>query len=176
MTDFAPEQVEFDFGTLGVEEANEMRTALNDGEHFLVRHLKRGSEYRVVGLGEVQISSSEPIKEGDKLVVYQCLEDEKTWLRKVSEFVDGRFEAIGPDDQALVSRTPTDGLLMSMAIRYDHGLGIPGYYDQPMFEGITHKQRLESTLRIMRQIHEEVVGTGFYNPAREEFYVAKKEN
>lgn len=61
---------------------------------------------------------------------------------------------------------PTEALLLSMAVRYDHGLAIPGYYDQGMFENskISHQQRLEGTIRTMRQLHEEVVGKGFYKP------------
>lgn len=69
---------------------------------------------------------------------------------------------------------PLPGLLMSMAIRYDHGLGCRGYYDHPMFttNGITHQQRLESALRTMRQLYEEVAGFGFYTPEREAAYAA----
>ena len=59
---------------------------------------------------------------------------------------------------------PSDDLLRSMAVRYDHGLGIPGYYDQPLFGGevVSHEKRMESAMRTMRQLHEEVVGVGFY--------------
>lgn len=69
-----------------------------------------------------------------------------------------------PDGMVLVPVKPTDALLRSMAIRYDHGLGCPGYYDQPIFgaENVGHDRRLESTMTTMRQLHEEVVGTGFY--------------
>lgn len=64
----------------------------------------------------------------------------------------------------LVPIDPTDELLKSMAVRYDHGLGVPGYYDEPVFgaENVGHAKRLESTIRTMRQLHEEVVGAGFY--------------
>lgn len=67
---------------------------------------------------------------------------------------------------------PTDGLLMSMAIRSDHALGMPGYYDDPMFSasGVTHARRLEVALTEARQLHEEVVGKGFYKPERETYY------
>lgn len=73
---------------------------------------------------------------------------------------------------------PPPGLLMSMAIRFDHGLGVPGYYDQLAAMGltvdarVTHKQRLESTIRQMRQLWEEVVGLGFYKPEKEADYAA----
>lgn len=63
---------------------------------------------------------------------------------------------------------------MSMAIRYDHALACPGYYDQEIFKssGVTHQQRLESTLITMRQLYEEVSGYGFYSEDREEHYAA----
>ena len=69
-----------------------------------------------------------------------------------------------PTGWKLVPVEPTDGLLRSMAVRYDHGLGVPGYYDQPIFgaENVGHAKRLEATIRTIRQLHEEVVGTGFY--------------
>ena len=70
---------------------------------------------------------------------------------------------------------PPPGLLMSMALRYDHGLGMPGYYDQEMFKtpyNPTHAQRLESTLSTMSQLWEEVTGNGFYRPEKEAEYVA----
>jgi hypothetical protein len=71
-----------------------------------------------------------------------------------------------PKGHVIVPVKPTDALLLSMAVRYDHGLGIPGYYDQEVFSasGITHAQRLQAALTTMRQLHEEVVGEGFYRP------------
>ncbi len=67
----------------------------------------------------------------------------------------------------IVPVEPTDELLRSMAIRYDHGLGVPGYYDQRVFgaENVGHARRMESTIRTMHQLHEEVVGKGFYRPS-----------
>lgn len=67
------------------------------------------------------------------------------------------------EGKALIPIEPSDALLQSMAVRYDHGLTIPGYYDQPMFKSdISHRERLQSTIRTMRQLHEDVVGMGFY--------------
>ena len=68
---------------------------------------------------------------------------------------------------------PSVGLLVSMAIRLDHGLGCPGYYDSPAFSasGLTHKRRLEAAMSTARQLWEEVAGVGFYSPAREAYYV-----
>ena len=60
---------------------------------------------------------------------------------------------------------PPEGLLLSMAIRYDHALAIPGYYDQEIFGGQKgdHEKKLQATLTTMSQLYEEVAGTGFYN-------------
>ena len=73
---------------------------------------------------------------------------------------------------------PSRGLLMSMAIRFDHGLGIPGYYDGYLVKtpGVTHAQRLESTLITMRQLYEEVVGKGHYSTDKEEEYCSRAIN
>jgi len=57
---------------------------------------------------------------------------------------------------------PPAGLLMSMALRFDHGLGCGGYYDAICGDG-EHQKRLESTLTVMRQLYEEVSGHGFYS-------------
>ncbi len=79
-----------------------------------------------------------------------------------------RLAASLPKDHVIVPVEPTEALLLSMAVRYDHGLGIPGYYDQELFagSGITHAQRLQGALSTMRQLHEEVVGKGFYRPSK----------
>jgi hypothetical protein len=78
----------------------------------------------------------------------------------------------------VLPQEPPPGLLMSMAIRYDHGLGRPGYYDSLNAAGLTayattHAQRLDSALRTMRQLYEEVSGHGFYSPEREAAYAAQ---
>lgn len=70
---------------------------------------------------------------------------------------------------------PSMGLLVSMAIRMDHGLGVPGYYDQPMFgnSGPTHQQRLDAAITTARQMWEEATGHGFYRPEKEAEYAAR---
>jgi len=92
---------------------------------------------------------------------------------EIKAFARAVEAALGAQPQEPLSN-PTPGLLMSMAIRYDHALAIPGYYDHPFFakDGITHAQRLESTLRVMRQLWEEVTGNGFYRPEKEAEYAA----
>lgn len=77
-----------------------------------------------------------------------------------------------PEGWVLVPREPPTELLVSMAVRQDHGLGVPGYYDQPIFgaENLGHHRRMESALSDMRKLYEEVVGDGFYAPEHAERY------
>ena len=68
----------------------------------------------------------------------------------------------------VVPAKPTDECLHSMAVRYDHGLGMDGHYDNSIFDKSPtphkHAQRLESTKRTMNQLYEEATGQGFYRP------------
>ena len=98
--------------------------------------------------------------------------DEIRWWRGDAK---AALTAIEDAGMVVVPREATDGLLMSMAIRDDHGLGVPGYYDQEIFGAmkVTHAQRVMSALRTMRKLYEEVVGTGFYNADREADYLAR---
>lgn len=68
----------------------------------------------------------------------------------------------------IVPLDPPDELLTAMAIRFDHGLGVPGYYDDNPVTGeaseITHQERMEMIKRQMRQLYEEATGQGFYTP------------
>lgn len=89
------------------------------------------------------------------------------WRERCSECWASEIEQGNPQPQELPI-TPSAGLLMSMALRYDHGLGCPGYYDM-LGEG-QHKIRLEAALALMRQLYEEVSGQGFYSPASEQRY------
>lgn len=62
---------------------------------------------------------------------------------------------------------PPEGLLHSMAIRYDHGLAIPQYYDQLSCHQSTsdgaHEDNYNHTITLMRQLYEEVAGHGFFS-------------
>lgn len=55
---------------------------------------------------------------------------------------------------------------MSMAVRQDHALGVPGYYDQDFFGAskVPHEARVRLAIDAMRKVYEEVVGDGFYRP------------
>lgn len=65
-----------------------------------VRHLKRGTEYEVLGEAEAQVSKGASTRDGkhhrcicddDRLTVYRCLKTGKLWCRFTDEFRDGRF-------------------------------------------------------------------------------------
>ena len=56
-----------------------------------VRHIKRGSEYDV--LGQAMLQTSTPLTDMETMIVYRG-DDGQMWVRPVSEFEDGRFEPI----------------------------------------------------------------------------------
>lgn len=56
------------------------------------RHKKRGTTYNIVGVAEVQ--AEDPLTEAEITVVYRCREDGSLWVRRKSEFYDGRFEEL----------------------------------------------------------------------------------
>lgn len=66
---------------------------------------------------------------------------------------------------------PPPGLLVSIALRLDHGLFMPQLGEDE--EG--HKRRIEVTLSDARRAWEECSGNGFYSPEREAGYVAMQE-
>ena len=68
-----------------------------------------------------------------------------------------------PEGWKLVPINPPDTCITSMAVRSDHGLAIPGYYDDGLQrDPVGHNQRLEATKTEMRQLYEEAIGEGFY--------------
>ena len=78
-----------------------------------------------------------------------------------------------PEGYCIVPIEPPIELLISMALRIDHGLGCPGYYDcLPIQLGPTHKQRMDATIADMRRVYEEAVGKGFYSDDRKEYYAS----
>jgi hypothetical protein len=60
-----------------------------------VRHVKRRTEYEVLGEAEAQSSNGvRHFVDGRNVTVYQCLKTGKLWVRFTDEFRDGRFETI----------------------------------------------------------------------------------
>lgn len=60
------------------------------------RHVKRGSEYMIVGAAELQ-ASTDDLVDGSEMIVYRG-KDGRIWCRQVDEFNDGRFEVLPPSD------------------------------------------------------------------------------
>lgn len=98
-------------------------------------------------------------------------EDDQEALNILDKHTWELYEQSGeqPIKTVMVPAEPPRALLISMAIRYDHGLGVPGYYDT-LGNSEAHQQRLESTISIMSQLYEEVVGKGFYSDKNKKFY------
>lgn len=57
------------------------------------RHNKRKSVYVVTTLAEVQASTG-PLQEGEQVIVYRGV-DGRSWVRRATEFTDGRFTQEG---------------------------------------------------------------------------------
>lgn len=78
-----------------------------------------------------------------------------------------------PSGFVMIPVKPPKALLVSMAIRSDHGLGVPGYYDQKILggNGVSHEKQFEAAIREMAQVYEEVTGEGFYSQSREQQYL-----
>ena len=92
-------------------------------------------------------------------------------IRNAEANTHTRVERSKPSAVGMLPKDPPPGLLMSMAIRYDHALGCSGHYDS-VGEG-EHEKRLQSVLTTMRQLYEEVSGHGFYRADLEAEYAEK---
>lgn len=71
----------------------------------------------------------------------------------------------------LVPKTPSRGMLISMALREDHSFCAPVQEIGGITLGLSQAER-ESRLRTMARIYEEIVGAGFYREDREDFYLS----
>ena len=63
-----------------------MADAVSEGQRW--QHVKRGTEYEIVGIAELQ--AGQPQCEHAALAIYRG-EDGKLWARNTGEFTDGRF-------------------------------------------------------------------------------------
>ena len=62
--------------------------AVTQGQHW--QHVKRGTEYEIIGVAELQNGNVKGLREGASLAVYRG-DDGKLWAREEGEFSDGRF-------------------------------------------------------------------------------------
>lgn len=60
------------------------------------RHKKRGTIYDIIGSATVQASLPPPLHDGAEVLIYRCREDGSLYVRRPTEFHDGRFEKIVP--------------------------------------------------------------------------------
>lgn len=63
------------------------------------RHVKRGTEYTVIGEGELQVATCLALGDGARIIIYRG-EDGKLWAREEGEFHDGRFAALRGQGEA----------------------------------------------------------------------------
>jgi len=64
-------------------------------DHFW-RHKKRGTIYERVGQAQVQCPKDAPLTDYEVVEVYRDVNDGELWVRRVSEFHDGRYEPASP--------------------------------------------------------------------------------
>ena len=93
-----------------------------------VRHLKRGTEYEVLGEAEAQVSegmkrygmpgATRLISDEGRLTVYRCIKTGKLWARFTDEFRDGRFETIAASPPAPVTGTEGTGFRYSVVLKW----------------------------------------------------------
>jgi len=72
-----------------------MSASESSGTRF--RHIKRGGVYSIIGNAQVQAPDDAPLTDYELVVVYRDHEGE-LWVRRKSEFYDGRFERIAATD------------------------------------------------------------------------------
>lgn len=72
---------------------SDYRSGASDMRRF--RHKKRGTTYKVIGVGQIQ--SDVPLTDSEYVVIYQSEADGHFWARRMSEFEDGRFEELPAD-------------------------------------------------------------------------------
>lgn len=80
-------------------------------------------------------------------------------LRDIASFADTLRSNAMKDKMVLVPQKPPEALLISMALRYNHAFGLMDRKSQ------------EVLLTEMKQVHQEVVGTGFYSPDKAQWYL-----
>jgi hypothetical protein len=56
------------------------------------RHKVRGTDYEILGFATVQ--TADALKDDDRVFVYRDIDNDEMYVRKDSEFADGRFELI----------------------------------------------------------------------------------
>lgn len=75
-----------------------------------VQHIKRGSFYKVLGIGRVQADT--PLTDNAEVIVYQSEQDNSIWVRPAAEFEDpSRFRKIKDDWDKFVDKLARGGIM-----------------------------------------------------------------
>jgi hypothetical protein len=69
-----------------------MKESINLNINDKIKHIKRGSEYWVAGIGKIQISTD--IKDDDEVVIYRDMITHEIYVRPRTEFTPDRFELL----------------------------------------------------------------------------------
>lgn len=80
------------------------------------RDSKSGDTYTVIGLAEVQAPDAAPLTDYELTVVYRDVGGDLR-VRRVSEFIDGRFEEVGPAQTVETKRVYIKALRTLVAIQ-----------------------------------------------------------
>lgn len=100
-----------------------------------------------------------------------CGEDEaKSDYDELQNTIAGLKERAPRSEQQQRQKEPPPGLLVSIALRLDHGLFMPNILTGETEE--QHQRRIEVALQDARRAWEECSGNGFYSPEREAGYLA----
>lgn len=87
-------------------------------------------------------------------------DDAEEELSSMHDMVQMVIDALDASKEyALVPRKPTESQILNMALTYDHGLGVPGYYDSPLTAGTkwgvqSHTQYFADTVVTMKKLYE----------------------
>lgn len=123
-----------------------------------VRHKKRNTTYRVLGLAEVQVSTGnvhlflnedgeiekrkcQIIYDGRQLTVYQDEQSNKLWVRPSDEFEDGRFEDVTTTEPSVTIK-PLNWRVGASDVNWV-GWGITGPYYITNYRGMELPFKLE---------------------------------
>lgn len=82
------------------------------------RHKKRGSTYVEIGRGKMQVAADSSLLDEEPIVIYRSEQDGSLWARPVTDFEDGRFEALTAPSQPASARelTTEEAALVKSAV------------------------------------------------------------
>jgi hypothetical protein len=61
-------------------------------------HRQRGTEYTILGMATLKKDASTILRDDAQMVLYVNRDDDKLWVREITEFLDGRFVIEDPEE------------------------------------------------------------------------------